>query len=172
MGIIEHFAERTDVDWLKRNRNIPIIADQPEKLQIVNNNKNVKKTWKNDKCCNLFVVTRHQYSTSKSMDNYTLEVTTSSYGMQSEALTAGSDLNWAVLALSILIASTAIGNSLVCLAICKEAHLQTMTNYFLFSLAIADLLVAILVMPTGMYIELYGKQHHLHDCTSFHKEHY
>ena len=78
--------------------------------------------------------------------------------METESAGASASLNWAVLALSALIVSTATGNSLVCVAICKESHLQTMTNYFLFSLAIADLLVAILVMPTGMYVELLGKR--------------
>ena len=67
------------------------------------------------------------------------------------------DLKWGVLALSGLIAATMLGNVLVCLAVCWESRLQNMTNYFLMSLAIADLLVAMLVMPVGMVIELYGK---------------
>ena len=45
----------------------------------------------------------------------------------------------------------------VCLAVCWEKRLQNMTNYFLMSLAIADLLVSILVMPLGMVVELYGE---------------
>ena len=71
----------------------------------------------------------------------------------------GPTLNWGVLALSLLIVSTALGNVLVCLAVAWEKRLQNMTNYFLMSLAIADLLVSLLVMPLAMLVELYGKFH-------------
>ena len=64
---------------------------------------------------------------------------------------------WGVLALTSLIIATAVGNILVCLAVVWERRLQNMTNYFLMSLAIADLLVSILVMPLGMIVELYGE---------------
>ena len=67
------------------------------------------------------------------------------------------ELNWGVLSLSLLIVATAVGNILVCLAVCWERRLQNMTNYFLMSLAMADLLVSLLVMPLGMIVELYGK---------------
>lgn len=56
---------------------------------------------------------------------------------------------WALSAL-ILVAGTAAGNILVCLAITWERRLQNVTNYFLMSLAITDLMVAILVMPLGI----------------------
>uniref|UniRef100_A0A1A9W479 G-protein coupled receptors family 1 profile domain-containing protein n=1 Tax=Glossina brevipalpis TaxID=37001 RepID=A0A1A9W479_9MUSC len=56
---------------------------------------------------------------------------------------------WALLAL-ILVIGTAAGNILVCLAIAWERRLQNVTNYFLMSLAITDLMVAILVMPLGI----------------------
>ena len=72
-------------------------------------------------------------------------------------LVSGGALHWGVLALSVLIVATAIGNILVCLAVCWDRRLQNMTNYFLMSLAIADLLVAVLVMPLGLVVELYGK---------------
>jgi len=73
----------------------------------------------------------------------------------------GPTLNWGVLALSLLIVSTALGNVLVCLAVAWEKRLQNMTNYLLMSLAIADLLVSLLVMPLAMLVELYGKSHFL-----------
>lgn len=59
------------------------------------------------------------------------------------------DNYWALLAL-ILVLGTAAGNILVCLAIAWEKRLQNVTNYFLMSLAITDLMVAVLVMPLGI----------------------
>ncbi|XP_034185935.2 5-hydroxytryptamine receptor 2B [Osmia lignaria lignaria] len=56
---------------------------------------------------------------------------------------------WAMLAL-VLVLGTAAGNILVCLAIARERRLQNVTNYFLMSLAITDLMVAVLVMPLGI----------------------
>jgi hypothetical protein len=38
------------------------------------------------------------------------------------------------------------------MAVLRERTLQTVTNYFIVSLAIADLLVAVVVMPFGVYI--------------------
>lgn len=68
------------------------------------------------------------------------------------------DLNnyWALLAL-VLVLGTAAGNILVCLAIAWERRLQNVTNYFLMSLAITDLMVAILVMPLGILTLVKGK---------------
>lgn len=56
----------------------------------------------------------------------------------------------------LVIFITAAGNILVCLAIARERKLQNTTNYFLMSLAVADCLVAILVMPMGMISEVLG----------------
>ncbi|XP_044019404.1 5-hydroxytryptamine receptor-like [Aphidius gifuensis] len=53
----------------------------------------------------------------------------------------------AVLCLLILI--TIIGNLFVISAIIIERHLQSVANYLILSLAVADLLVACLVMPLG-----------------------
>lgn len=47
---------------------------------------------------------------------------------------------------------TLFGNVLVILSVCRERTLQTVTNYFIVSLALADLLVAVVVMPFGVYI--------------------
>ena len=58
--------------------------------------------------------------------------------------------------LLLVILVTAAGNILVCLAIARERKLQNTTNYFLMSLAVADCLVAILVMPMAMITEVIG----------------
>ncbi|KAM7369189.1 hypothetical protein PAMP_013481 [Pampus punctatissimus] len=50
--------------------------------------------------------------------------------------------------LSIIIIMTVFGNLLVMVALCKDRHLRKKkTNYFIVSLAFADLLVALVVMP-------------------------
>jgi len=74
--------------------------------------------------------------------------------------TAGKEergLRWSALGLTAIIVATTGGNLLVCLAVCLERRLQNITNYFLMSLAIADLLVSVLVMPLAMIVELFGE---------------
>ncbi|NWJ07537.1 DRD3 protein, partial [Crypturellus undulatus] len=56
----------------------------------------------------------------------------------------------------ILILAIVFGNVLVCLAVLKERTLQTTTNYLVVSLAVADLLLATLVMPWVVYLEVTG----------------
>lgn len=63
---------------------------------------------------------------------------------------------WGLLALA-LVAATAAGNILVCLAISWDRRLQNVTNYFLMSLAITDLMVAVLVMPLGILTLVRGE---------------
>lgn len=65
--------------------------------------------------------------------------------------------NWWALSALVLVFGTAAGNILVCLAIAWERRLQNVTNYFLMSLAITDLMVAILVMPLGILTLVRGK---------------
>ncbi|XP_076304409.1 5-hydroxytryptamine receptor 2B [Tachypleus tridentatus] len=64
--------------------------------------------------------------------------------------------NWTGLLTTVIIVSTIVGNSLVCVAISKERRLQNMTNYFLMSLAVTDLMVALLVMPVATVILMEG----------------
>lgn len=95
----------------------------------------------------------------------------SAVGNLSSALTTESDVDfdsttspmiddqnnyWALSAI-VLVVGTAAGNILVCLAIAWERRLQNVTNYFLMSLAITDLMVAILVMPLGILILVKGE---------------
>ena len=65
--------------------------------------------------------------------------------------------NWQVLLLLVLVVAGVMGNVLVCIAITVEAKLQNVTNYFLLSLAVADLFVCIIIMPFSIVNELMGK---------------
>ncbi|KAK7582116.1 hypothetical protein V9T40_013561 [Parthenolecanium corni] len=62
-----------------------------------------------------------------------------------------------VVAVMAAIAAGGIGNILVCLAVCLDRRLQNVTNYFLLSLAIADLLVSLFVMPLGAIQGFFGE---------------
>ncbi|KAH3878384.1 hypothetical protein DPMN_019522 [Dreissena polymorpha] len=75
------------------------------------------------------------------------------------SVTSG-DLNWAVLLLGVVVVFGITGNVMVCMAISLEKRLQTVTNYFLLSLAVTDLLVCLLVMPLSIIDELFGKAEH------------
>ncbi|XP_054725845.1 tyramine/octopamine receptor [Anastrepha obliqua] len=59
------------------------------------------------------------------------------------------DYEWIFLCVIFFIFAGGLGNILVCLAVARDKKLQNVTNYFLFSLAIADLLVSLFVMPLG-----------------------
>ncbi|XP_037109167.1 D(4) dopamine receptor-like [Syngnathus acus] len=62
--------------------------------------------------------------------------------------------NVAALVLGVLlIVVIAGGNALVCVSVLTEKALKTTTNYFIFSLAVADLLLAVLVLPLFVYSE-------------------
>uniref|UniRef100_A0A8C2WW02 5-hydroxytryptamine (serotonin) receptor 2C, G protein-coupled-like 1 n=1 Tax=Cyclopterus lumpus TaxID=8103 RepID=A0A8C2WW02_CYCLU len=63
--------------------------------------------------------------------------------------------NWPALLILVIIALTIGGNILVILAVSLEKKLQNATNFFLRSLAVADMLVGILVMPVSLINILY-----------------
>ncbi|KAJ6638619.1 5-hydroxytryptamine receptor 1 [Pseudolycoriella hygida] len=59
--------------------------------------------------------------------------------------------------LLIVIFGTVIGNILVCVAVCLVRKLRRPCNYLLVSLAVSDLCVAVLVMPSAMLYEVMGR---------------
>jgi len=68
---------------------------------------------------------------------------------------------WALLLLAFPV-MTVFGNVLVCLSVYRERSLRTATNFFIVSLAIADVMVAILVMPLAVYVEVRIANFHSH----------
>ncbi|XP_034073019.1 5-hydroxytryptamine receptor 2C-like, partial [Gymnodraco acuticeps] len=83
---------------------------------------------------------------SAGLENFTQESVTRS---------AIKDKNWPALLILVIIALTIGGNILVILAVSLEKKLQNATNFFLRSLAVADMLVGILVMPVSLINILY-----------------
>uniref|UniRef100_A0A672FSQ9 Dopamine receptor D4b n=1 Tax=Salarias fasciatus TaxID=181472 RepID=A0A672FSQ9_SALFA len=70
---------------------------------------------------------------------------------------AGTHYNFPALVFGILLIVVVIGgNVLVCLSVYLEKALKTTTNYFIVSLAFADLLLAVLVLPLFVYAEFQG----------------
>lgn len=67
--------------------------------------------------------------------------------------------DWTFLFVFIFIFAGGLGNILVCLAVALDRKLQNVTNYFLLSLAIADLLVSLFVMPLGAIPGFLGKNY-------------
>lgn len=65
--------------------------------------------------------------------------------------------NWAALLILVVVIVTVAGNILVIMAVNLERKLQNATNYFLMSLAVADMLLGLLVMPVSMVTIVYGE---------------
>ena len=70
----------------------------------------------------------------------------------------GQPYDWSFLFVLFFIVAGGVGNILVCLAVILDRRLQNVTNYFLLSLAIADLLVSLFVMPLGAIPGFLGKE--------------
>ncbi|XP_072932661.1 probable G-protein coupled receptor No18 [Epargyreus clarus] len=62
-----------------------------------------------------------------------------------------------VIVLFLLIVVTVIGNTLIISAVLTTKRLRTVTNCFVTSLAVADLLVGIFVMPPAIAVHITGK---------------
>ncbi|RZF40674.1 hypothetical protein LSTR_LSTR012775 [Laodelphax striatellus] len=87
--------------------------------------------------------------------NSSLALLNSSRNATSDEL--GDEKNYWALILMLFPFLTLFGNVLVILSVYRERSLQTVTNYFIVSLALADLLVAVLVMPFAVYVLILGK---------------
>jgi hypothetical protein len=65
--------------------------------------------------------------------------------------------NWPFLSLSLFSIFGILGNFLVCITIKRDPSLQTKTNYYLFSLAITDLAVCVIVIPLSIIQDFSSK---------------
>lgn len=59
--------------------------------------------------------------------------------------------------MAIIIVCAVLGNLLVVISVIRHRKLRVITNFFVVSLAIADILVAIMAMPFNLSVELMGK---------------
>ena len=71
--------------------------------------------------------------------------------------TMDTEYNFEVFVLLPIMLFGITGNILVCMAVSMEKRLQSVTNYFLLSLAVTDLLVSVIVMPFSMIHQFFGK---------------
>lgn len=93
-------------------------------------------------------ITNHlaQFDFNAVVQNYTINV--SDYVNQLDEQKPP-HYEWTYLFVIVFILAGGLGNILVCLAVALDKNLQNVTNYFLLSLAVADLLVSLFVMPLG-----------------------
>ncbi|XP_036829599.1 D(2) dopamine receptor A [Oncorhynchus mykiss] len=96
--------------------------------------------------------------TSNPFSSFSLSTSSSSpSNCSSSPLLSSPPYNFYAVLLVLLIFCVVFGNVLVCVAVSRERALQTTTNYLIVSLAVSDLLLAILVMPWGVYLEVVGE---------------
>ncbi|CAL1261744.1 unnamed protein product [Larinioides sclopetarius] len=112
-------------------------------LNIGNNTNYTEMYWLDDNLTNF----------SFPFDNTTGRVYTNSTVSQPPELHMATMVLLSAL-LGLLILATVIGNVFVIAAIFLERNLQTVGNYLVLSLAVADLMVACLVMPMGALYEV------------------
>ncbi|XP_053181101.1 D(4) dopamine receptor-like [Scomber japonicus] len=94
---------------------------------------------------------------SDNSTDYPNDTLPSSAASAAAAAAAATQYNFPALIFGVLLIVVITGgNVLVCLSVYLEKALKTTTNYFIVSLAFADLLLAVLVLPLFVYAEFQG----------------
>lgn len=131
--------------WAVHPDPLPLPVGSSDHADRVSNTRKIRAPTHTEACCNLC-------STMSQAGAAPLE-TNSSWSKEEP----GVQLKWPALLIIMVIIPTIGGNILVILAVSLEKKLQNATNYFLMSLAVADLLVGLLVMPIALVTVLYSK---------------
>lgn len=99
--------------------------------------------------------------------NHSLDLNQFSSAANAAAATASNEIRLGALSLrrtclvvffSIIILITIFGNTLVILSVTTTRRLRTVTNCFVMSLALADWMVGVFVMPPAVLLYIYGKR--------------
>lgn len=141
-------------DYMTANDGGPLLIDDSHHHQF---NQNHESTW--SQLMSTLFYKHKPVSLTPETNQQLINDTTSHLGTtmtQHQYQDIKFDINWSSFILAciliMLMLSTAIGNLFVIMAIVVEKNLRTIGNYLVLSLAIADLLVACLVMPlAGIY---------------------
>ncbi|KAK1788398.1 hypothetical protein P4O66_016828, partial [Electrophorus voltai] len=84
------------------------------------------------------------------------------HGPDSASMLSKADVAYIALELLIAVLSVA-GNVLVCWSVCLNSNLQSITNFFVVSLAVADIAVGLLAIPFAITVST-GFCSHFHGC--------
>ncbi|XP_072529891.1 dopamine receptor D4a [Salminus brasiliensis] len=99
-------------------------------------------------------LTAPPHTSTITITSTTTAATSSSSSSTSSSSASNTEYNFPALIFGVLLIIVIIcGNVLVCLSVYAEKALKTTTNYFIVSLAVADLLLAVLVLPLFVYAE-------------------
>ncbi|KAK6633533.1 hypothetical protein RUM44_004140 [Polyplax serrata] len=146
-------AFRTDnAFWAKFPRVVTSAVTQSqlsEVLQVVMNCRNVEEPANDQLLMALHGNTSYFDGFNSWSDVFKCSVQNVFFGQDDSSVDGSPNYEWSFVFVLVFILAGGLGNILVCLAVCLDTRLQNVTNYFLLSLALADLLVSLFVMPLG-----------------------
>ncbi len=103
------------------------------------------------------VITLHTVFVPTTMDNLTLDNATTTTTSTEQSVHEWGSRNWAVLGLLVLVLLSIMTNGVVMVTVQHSPRLHSMFYYLLSSLAVSDILNALLVMPVAVARTFLGK---------------